>query len=68
MPKKLFRLRWERIKTGLTQIELSLQTGVPQSLISCAERGLDVLNERNKAALADFFQIDIAALLKEVSL
>jgi ribosome-binding protein aMBF1 (putative translation factor) len=65
--KRLLRLRLERMKAGLTQVELSINSNVPQSCISCAERGLPVLNERHQKNLAEFFQIDSKELLKEVS-
>ncbi|MBE7068428.1 MAG: helix-turn-helix transcriptional regulator [Clostridiales bacterium] len=56
-------LKEQRLLQGLTQVELSKQTEIPQSTISAWEKGVNVPNVMDCIQLADFYGISLDELV-----
>jgi len=55
-------LRVERLKRRWSQYHVAFRTGVPQNMISYAERGYPALTLRQKKKIAAFFEIPVEKL------
>ncbi len=62
-PDYSIALRGARDKTGLTQIELSKLTGIPQGHISKMEKGKLAIGKERAKRLAEMLKIDYRVLL-----
>lgn len=58
-------LRLERLKRGWSQYHIAFNSGVPQVLISYAERGYPTLKPNHKTKIADFFGVETRILFPE---
>ena len=63
--QQLHPLRLERLKKGWTQYHVHYLTGVPQSLISYAERGYPALSEKHKKKITEAFSLPMQELFPE---
>ncbi len=55
-------LRAERLRRKLSQYDVERATGIAQVRLSYAERGYRTLTEKQRAKLADFYNINIDQL------
>jgi transcriptional regulator with XRE-family HTH domain len=65
MEKTLSLLRRHRILRGLSMDEVAVKTGINQSWLSKAERGLANLTSEQKETLAEFYGIEPERLFLE---
>lgn len=59
------RLKESRIKAGLTQVQLSVASGVPQGLITCYENDVKIPSAPKLAALAKALHVSMDALVDD---
>ncbi len=59
------RLKESRIKAGLTQVQLSAASGVPQGLITCYENDVKIPSAPKLAALAKALHVSMDALVDD---
>jgi len=63
--EKLHPLRLERLKRSWTQYHVQFLSGVPQALISYAERGYPALNIKQRKKIAETFGLSEGELFPE---
>jgi transcriptional regulator with XRE-family HTH domain len=62
----LSKLRLMRLQQNVTQIELALKTGIPQSSISLFERSILHPNDRQQEKFADTLNVRVEFLFNSV--
>lgn len=62
---KISNMRLARVKAGKTQIEVELETGIPQGHISQFERGYRTPKAEQLAALAEVYGVSLEDLEPE---
>jgi transcriptional regulator with XRE-family HTH domain len=62
---KLTKLRWARLRTGKSQYEVALETGIAQSYLSLYERGYRLPKPEHLSALGRCYGISLKDLEPE---